>query len=112
MRQVLAPNYKLANFAVLVLERSMIVIFLIMAVEESRVCEMVVLSRSLHTCQLSRAEHNVQQACAKRFITVILVFALSEVNGLHANSKDQAESYILYRHVSDGCFHPFPSSRV
>ena len=115
LRQVLAPNYKLANYAVLVLGRSMIVISLIMAAEENRVCEMVVLSRCLHICQqLSHAEHNVQQACQKEVLTVILILALGlydGVSGLHTNSKDQSEAYILYPDVSDGCFHLFPSAR-
>ena len=95
MRQDLTPNFKLGNYAVLV-------------------CEVVVLSRCLHTCQLSRAEHNVEQACPKNFITVILIFTLrlyDEVNDLHAKSKYQANTYILYRHVSDKYFHPFPTAR-
>ena len=106
MRQSLAPNYGLANFEVPVLEQSMTVMFFIMAAEESRVCEVVVLSRCLHTCQLSRAERNVHQARPKKFIILIFVFALrlyDKVDGLHANSKEQAETYILYRHVSEGC---------
>lgn len=84
----------------------MVVVFLIMAAEVRRACEMVVLSKCLHTCQ---------QACPKKLTAVILIFALriyDEVDGLHASSKDQAETYILYLHVSDGCSHPFPSTRV